>query len=66
MINFENVTGGNTQEHNPRWLQIPDHPYSILIIGGSGSGKTNARLILKLYQPNFVFFVCQRSILTKI
>lgn len=33
MINFENVTGGNTQEHNPRWLQIPDHPYSILIIG---------------------------------
>ena len=22
--------------------QIPDHPYRILIIGGSGSGKTNS------------------------
>ena len=21
---------------------IPDHPYKILIVGGSGSGKTNA------------------------
>ena len=27
--------------HNPNWPQIPDHPYRILIIGGSGSGKTN-------------------------
>ena len=25
---------------------IPDHPYRILIIGGSGSGKTNALLNL--------------------
>ena len=23
------------------WLKIPDHPYEILV-GGSGSGKTNA------------------------
>ena len=23
-------------------LQIPDHPYRILIIGGSGTGKTNS------------------------
>ena len=25
--------------HNPNWPYIPDHPYRILIIGGSGSGK---------------------------
>ena len=25
---------------------IPDHPYRILIIGGSGTGKTNALLNL--------------------
>ena len=24
---------------------IPDHPYRIVIIGGSGSGKTNTLLI---------------------
>ena len=27
--------------HNPNWPYIPDHPYRILIIDGSGSGKTN-------------------------
>ena len=29
-----------------KWPYIPDHPYRILIIGGSGSGKTNALLNL--------------------
>ena len=32
--------------HNKKWPFIPDHPYRILIIGGSGSGKTNALLNL--------------------
>ena len=32
----------NINEHNPNWSQIPDHPYRILIIGGSGSRKTNS------------------------
>ena len=32
--------------HNLNWLHIPDHPYRILIIGGSGTGKTNALLNL--------------------
>ena len=31
----------NMKEHNPNWPQIPDHPYRILIIGGSGSGKNH-------------------------
>ena len=42
MINFDNYTNGNKTEHNSKWPYIPDHPYRILMIGGSGSGKTNA------------------------
>ena len=34
------------RSHNLKWLYIPDHLYRILIIGGSGSGKTNALLNL--------------------
>ena len=40
------------KEHNPNWQQIPDHPYIILIIGGSGSGKTNSLFILISQQPD--------------
>ena len=25
----------NIKEHTPKWPQIPDHPYKMLIIGGS-------------------------------
>ena len=32
--------------HKPNWSYIPDHPYRILIIGGSGSAKNY--LLLKL------------------
>ena len=32
--------------HNPNWPYIPDHPHRILIIGASGSGKTNVLLSL--------------------
>ena len=33
-------------ERNSNCPYIPDHPYRILIIGGFGSGKTNALLSL--------------------
>ena len=46
MINFGDYTNENKTEHNLKWLYNPDHPYRILIIGGSGSGKTNALLNL--------------------
>ena len=46
MINFDDVVKEHIKEHNPNWLQIPDHSYKILIIEGSGSGKTNSLLIL--------------------
>ena len=32
--------------HNTNWPYLPDYPYRILIIGGSGSGKTNVLLNL--------------------
>ena len=37
--------------HNKNWPYIPDHPYRILIIGDSGSGKTNVLLNLIENQP---------------
>ena len=46
MINFDDVTNENKTEHNPKWPYIPDHLHKISIIGGSGSGKTNALLNL--------------------
>ena len=42
MINFDDYVNENKTVHNKNWPYIPDHPYRILIIGGSGSGKTNA------------------------
>ena len=42
MINFIDYANENKTEHNLKWPYIPDHWYRILIIGGSGSGKTNA------------------------
>ena len=41
MINSDDGTKENIKEHNSNWPKIPDHPYRILIIGGSGYGKTN-------------------------
>ena len=38
--------------NNNNWPYIPDHPHRILIIGGSGSGKTNALLNLIENQPD--------------
>ena len=52
MINFDEYTNENKKEHNLNWPYIPDHPYRILIIGGSGKGKTNALLNLINNQPD--------------
>ena len=46
MYNFDVFTNENDAEHNLKWPYIPDHPYRILIFGGSGSGKANALLNL--------------------
>ena len=52
MINFDDYTNENIIDHNSKWPYIPDHSYRILIIGCSGSGKTNALLILINNQPD--------------
>ena len=52
MINFDEYTNENRINHNPNWSYISDHSYRILIIGGSGSGKTNALLNLINNQPD--------------
>ena len=52
MINFDNYTNENKTEHNSKWPYISDHLYRILIVGGSGSGKTNALLNLINNQPD--------------
>ena len=46
MISFDDYPNENKTQHNSNWPYISDHPYRILIIGGSGSGKTNALLNL--------------------
>ena len=39
--------------HNLNWPYIPDYPYRILIIAGSGSGKSNVLLnLIKHQQPD--------------
>ena len=52
MINFDDIVNENKIKHNKNWLYIADHLYRILIIGGSGSGKTNALLNLMENQPD--------------
>ena len=76
MINLDSITNENNKEHNEKWPYIPDHPYRILIIGGSGSGKTNALLNLikeqddidKIYlyakdlsEPKYEFLIKKRE-----
>ena len=76
MINLDSIINENNREHNEKWSYIPDHPYRILIIGGSESGKTNALLNLikeqddidKIYlyakdlsEPNYEFLVKKRE-----
>ena len=51
MINFD-VIKENIKKHNPNWPEIADHPYTILIIGGSGSGKTNSLINIISQQPD--------------
>ena len=52
MIKDYNYTNENKIEHNLKWPYIPNHPYRKRIVGGSGSGKTNALLSLINNQPD--------------
>ena len=59
LIMMKNYAESVESYHNPKWPYTPDHPYWILIFGGSGSGKTNVLLNLMKHQRpdiNKVFF----------
>ena len=51
-MNFDNYVNENKNTHNKNWPYIPDHPYRIIIIGGSESGKTKLLLNLIENQPD--------------
>ena len=46
MMNLDSVTNENNKKHNEKSPYVPDRPYRVLIIGGSGSRKTNTLLNL--------------------
>ena len=46
MMNLGSITDENNKKHDEKWPYILDHPYRILIIGGSESRKTNILLNL--------------------
>ena len=52
MIHVDDTTKENIEKHNPNLPQILDHPYRMLKIGGSGSGKTNSLFNLISHQQD--------------
>ena len=64
MVNFDDYTNENKLKHNSKWPDIPDHPYKILIIGGSGCRKTNVFSNLINNQPDIdkIYLYCKRSL----
>ena len=52
MINFDDITKGNIKEDNLNWPQTPDHSHILIMIGCSGSGKTNSLFNLMSHQPD--------------
>ena len=55
MFNIDKIKDESNKEHNEKWSFIPDHSYRILIIGGSGSGKTSTLLNLIKEQDSETF-----------
>ena len=62
MINCDDYVNENKTEHNKNWPCIPDHPYRILIIGASGSGKTNVLINLIMNKMILTKFICMQEI----
>ena len=55
---------------NPDFPYLPDHPFRMLVIGGSRSSKTNMLLnLIKYLRPavdKIYIYICQRSIRMKV
>ena len=61
MINLDSITNENKKKHNEKWPYIPDHPYRIIIIGCSGSRKTNALINLINEQKDIDIYLYARN-----
>ena len=61
MINLDSITNENKKKHNEKWPYIPDHPYRIIIIGCSGSRKTNALINLINEQKDIDIYLYARD-----
>ena len=57
MINFDDITKEHIKEHDSNRSEIPDHPYGRLIVGDSGSGKTNALFNLINHEPDIEILI---------
>ena len=57
MINFDDFVKENIKEDNRNWPQIPDHPYRILIIGGSRFGETDPLFNLIIINQILIKFI---------
>ena len=57
-VNFDYITKEDIKEHEPYWPEIPNNPYGIFVIRGSGSGKTNALLNLINHEPDIDKNLC--------
>ena len=62
MINLDSIKNESNREHNEKRPFISDHPYKILIIGGSGSEKTNILLNLIKEQDDIDKCFCMQKI----
>ena len=62
MFNLDDITNENYKKHYEKWPYISDNKCRILIIEGSGSGKTNAflSLIKKQDDIGYNLFASQR------
>ena len=60
-MDFNEINGENTREHNPRCPQIPDHIYRILIVENWESGKVNVPLNLINHQVDIDKVFCMPS-----
>ena len=62
MFNLDDITNKNYEKHNKKWPCISYNKCRLLIIEGSGSGKTNAFLSLTKKQDDIGYnlFASQR------